>query len=74
MKNVFKPLAKSVLITLGLTAAASPTNAAIQKQKKMFGSGTATLITSNKEMNDIMKIVKWLQEFGFINKTRSQNN
>ena len=40
----------------------------------MFGSGTATLITSNKEMNDIMKIVKWLEEFGFINKTRSQNN
>ena len=34
MKNVFKPLAKSVLITLGLTAAASPTNAAIQKTKK----------------------------------------
>ena len=34
MKNVFKPLAKSVLITLGLTAAASPTDAAIQKTKK----------------------------------------
>ena len=32
MKNVSKPLAKSVLIPLGLTAAASVTNAAIQIQ------------------------------------------
>ena len=36
MKNVLKPLAKSVLIPLGLTAAASVTDAAIHK--KMFGS------------------------------------
>ena len=35
MGNVLKPLAKSVLIPLGLTAAASATDAAIQK--KMFG-------------------------------------
>ena len=40
MKNVLKPLAESVLIPLGLTAAASATNAAIHK--KMFESGTAT--------------------------------
>ena len=32
MKNVMKPLAKSVLIPLGLTAAVSTTNAAIQKK------------------------------------------
>ena len=31
MKNVLKPLAKSVLIPLGLTAAESATDAAIQK-------------------------------------------
>ena len=37
MKNVLKPLAKTVLIPLGLTAAASTTVAAIHK--KMFGSG-----------------------------------
>ena len=37
MKNVLKPLAKSVLISLGLTAAASAIDAAILK--KMFGSG-----------------------------------
>ena len=36
MKNVLKPLAKSVLIPLGLTASVSPTDAAIQK--KIIGS------------------------------------
>ena len=60
MKNILKPLAKSVLIPLGLTAAASATVAAIHK--KMFGSGTTTLMISNEQMNDIMKIVKSLEE------------
>ena len=32
MKNVLKPLAESVLVPLGLTAAASATDAAIQKK------------------------------------------
>ena len=58
--NVLKPLAKSVLIPLGLTAAASAIDAAIHK--KMFVSGTrpsdlalrTALIISNEEMNDIM--------------------
>ena len=59
MKNVLKPLAKSVLIPLGLLAAA-PTDGAIHK--KMFGSVTTTLIISNEEMNDIMKIVRSLEE------------
>ena len=58
MKNLLKPLAKSVLIPLGL-AAASATDAAIDK--KMFGSSIATLIMSNEEINDIMKIVKLLE-------------
>ena len=39
--NVQKSLAKSVLIPLGLTAAASATDTAIHK--KMFGSSIATL-------------------------------
>ena len=30
----------------------------------MFGSGTATLIISNEEINDIIKIVKSLEESG----------
>ena len=42
MENVFNPLAKSVLIPLGLTTAASATDTAIYK--KMFGSGFTTLI------------------------------
>ena len=58
--NVLKPLARSDFIPLGLTAAVSAANAAIHK--KMFGSGTTTLITSNKKMNDIMKIIKSLEE------------
>ena len=53
--NVLKPLAKSILTPLGLTAATSATNAAIHK--KIFGSGTTALITSNEELNNIMKIV-----------------
>ena len=43
--SVLKPSAKSILILLGLTAAGSATDAAIQK--KMFGSDTTTLIISN---------------------------
>ena len=43
-------------IPLGLTAAASATDPAIQN--KAFGSGMTTLIIANEEMNDIIKIVK----------------
>ena len=56
MKNLLKPLAKSVLTLLGLTAGALATDAVIQK--KIHGSGTITLILSNKEMEDIMTTVK----------------
>ena len=46
MKSVINPLAKSVLIPLGLTAAASAADARIDK--KILGSGNATtLIISN---------------------------
>ena len=60
IKNVIKPLAKSVLIPLGLTTAASAAGAGIHK--KILGSGTTTLIISNKEMNDIIKVVQALQD------------
>ena len=69
--NVLKPLAKSILIPLGLTAA-SATDAAIHK--KMFGSGTTTLKISNEEMNDIMKIVKSLEESGLLIKDQTIKN
>ena len=60
--NVLNPLAKSVLIPLRLTTAAPATDAAIYKT--IFGSGNTTLIISNEEMNEIMKIVKSLEEPG----------
>ena len=56
--NILKTLAKSILMPLGLTAAASLTDAPIHK--KMFGSGVTTLIILNEEMNDIMKTIKSL--------------
>ena len=59
--NVLKPLAKSVLVPLGLTTSATDT--AIQK--KIFRSGTTTLIFSNEELND-MKIIKPLEDSGLL--------
>ena len=53
MKNVLQLLAKSVLITLGLTSTALAADVRIHK--KDLGSGTTTLIISNQEMEDIMK-------------------
>ena len=77
MKNVIKPLAKNVLIPLGLTAAASAADAGIDK--KFLGSdrrhssshnrpsssashNNTILIISNDEMEDIIKIVKSLED------------
>ena len=67
---MFKPLAKSLLIPLGLTAAASATDAAIHK--KMFRSGFTTLIISNEEMNEIMKVINSLEESGLLIKGVSE--
>ena len=61
IRNLLKPLAKSVLIPLGLAAAAATTTSAAV-HKKMFGSGTMTLIISNEETSNIVKIIKSLQE------------
>ena len=59
ISNVIKPLAKRVLIPLGLTTAASAADAGIHK--KVLGSGNMTTqIISNDEMGDIIKIVKSL--------------
>ena len=69
--KVLKLFAKSSLISLGLTAAAAATDAAIHK--KMFGSGNSTLIISNEEMNDIMKIVKSLEESDLLIKASAKN-
>ena len=70
MKSVIQPLAKSVLIPLGLTAAAA-VDAGIHK--KIFGSGhNTTLIISNDEMEDILKIVKSLEDSGLLLKGVSE--
>ena len=62
---MIKPLAESVLIPLGLTAAPSAADAGIHK--KILGLGnTTTLIISNNEMEDIIKIVKSLENSGLL--------
>ena len=65
MKSVITPLAKRVLIPLGPTAAASAADAGIHK--KILGSGNnTTLIISNKDMDDLIKIVKSLEGSGLL--------
>ena len=72
VKNVLKPQAKSQNFnTIRInTAVASVPDAAIHK--KMFGSGVTTLIISNDKMNDIMKMVKSLEESGLLVKVVSE--
>ena len=65
MESLIKPLAKSILIPLGLTAAASAADAGMHK--KILGSGhNTTLIVSNDEMRNILKIIKSLEDFGIL--------
>ena len=74
MKSVIKPLAKSVLIPLGLTAATSAADAGIHKKTLESGRpldlspphNNTTLIISNDEMDDILKIVKSLEDSGLL--------
>ena len=70
MKNVLTPTAKSVLLPLELSAGMSAADAAIQKT--IYGSGATALIISNEEMEDIMKIVKSLEESGLLVKRISE--
>ena len=65
IKIVLTPLAESVLILLGLRAAASATDAGIHK--KILGSGGhTTLIISNKDMDDLIKKIKSLEDSGLL--------
>ena len=73
IKNVIKPLAKCVLIPIGLTTAASAVDAGIHK--KILESGynnNTTLIISNDEINNVIKIVKSLEDSGLLLKRVSQ--
>ena len=60
LKSVVKPLGM-----LGLTAAASATDAAVNK-KKLGSGGHTILITSNDDMQDLLKIVKSLEDSGIL--------
>ena len=64
IKNIIKPLAKSVLIPLGLTAAVSAGDAGTYK--KILGSGTNRTKIPNDEMEDLIKIVKFLEDSGLL--------
>ena len=79
MLKVAVPLPKNILAPLGRTAAASTIDAGIKKKK--HSSGTTTLITSNEEMNDVMKIVQAIEDSNILlkgvtkiikNKTKEQ--
>ena len=60
LKSVMKPLGM-----LGLTAAASATDAAINK--KILGSGNhITLIISNDDIQNLLKIAKSLEDIGIL--------
>ena len=60
---------KSVLIPLGLTAAAVAAAADAGIHKKILGSGNTTLIISNEEMNDIIKIIQALEDSNILLKS-----
>ena len=58
--KVVVPLAKNILALLEIITTASAIDAGIEK--KIDGSGTTTLIISNKEMNVITKLVQALED------------
>ena len=63
LPKLIKPaisIGKNILAPLSLSAAMSSTDAAIQR--KMYGSGTTTLIISNDDLDDLIKIVTALEE------------
>ena len=70
LMKVAVPLAKNVLAPIGISAGMSAIDGSIKK--KMLGSEMATLIISNDEMDDILKIVKTLENSGLLLKGVSE--
>ena len=66
IKNVIEPLAESVLIPLGLTAHHQEQMQEYIKKISGPGHNNTTLIISNNEMEDIIKIVKSLEDSGLL--------
>ena len=65
MKSVIQSLAKYVLIPFELAAATAVGDAGIHK--KILGSGhNTTLITSDSEMEDVLKIIKSFEDTGLL--------
>ena len=64
MKRVLTPLGKGVLLPLRLLAGMSAAEATIKN--KIYGSGGTALTIANEKMEDIMKIVKSLEESGLL--------
>ena len=60
IENIHKLLAKGFLVQLRLLTAVLATDAAIQNN--IFGSSTTALVLSNEDLNDIVAIVKSLEE------------
>ena len=63
LMKVAMPLAKNVLAPLGLTAAMSAIDGGIQK--KIRGEGVK-LVIQQEDMNDIMKVIKSLENSGIL--------
>ena len=70
LMEVAVPLAKNVLAPLEISSAISAIDGSIKK--KMLGSRMTTLIISNDEMNDILKMVKSLENSGLLLKGVSE--
>ena len=70
-KSVLATLAKGIVLPIGLSAAMSTKDAAIKK--KVYVSRTTALIIENEEIEDIMKIVRSLEESGLPMKGISDN-
>ena len=63
LMKVALPLAKNVLAPLGLTVVMSAIDGSIQKE--IHGSGVK-LIIEQEDMNDIMKIIEALENYGIL--------
>ena len=70
LTKIAMTLAKNVLVPVGISAAMSAIDGSIKK--KVLGSGMTTLIISNDEMDDVLKIVKSLENSGLLLKEVSE--
>ena len=65
-------VAKNILAPLAITTAASAIDAGMQK--KIHCSGTTTLIISDEELNDIMKIGQALEDSNILSEGVTKTN